>query len=177
MRLALVLVLGGCAISQPVQPPVQGGIFVPETEPAAQGAASAAARSGCAPDGCYVGGLGEAICDVDQRRLQLLAMAAGLTNTKASYNAWWWPLGAVALYEKLRGAPSSSLLPPAALATGVFGYINSGHPRQADRYLGVQTGRLALVLRGSAPASRRGGGEECQRDDGRIEPISPPAPP
>lgn len=148
-----LLLLGGCTIGQPVQLPSQGGIFMhggpPWPQSAEAVASEAAARkmllANCEPAGRYAGGLGEALCDADVRRLQLLGFAAEATNTNATYNAWLWPLGSAALYEKMRGAPNSKLLLPAALAAGVFGYINAGIPDRAKRYLGG-AGKLACVM-------------------------------
>ncbi len=160
--LALVAGLGACSILDPVPQP--GGSprlgNVPasaasaaalaaeashtaraDTVPAATATAAAqtdhardCADGKLAPD-CFAGGLGEAIDALDTRRLALVNLAREVSNGNAAYNASLYPAGAVAVFEKLRGATNRNLLAPAAAAAGLYGFVNSGVVGRERNYL------------------------------------------
>jgi len=131
--------LTGCTIVQPVPESAQGGRLSSRlsdaTARAADPAASAAAAKECDGPSAYAGRLDLAICDADARRLSYVRRSADVLNQTATYNALLWPLGAAGLYEKLRGAANSSLLLPAAVAAGAYGFISSGVPDRQRNYL------------------------------------------
>ncbi|OYU28016.1 MAG: hypothetical protein CFE41_08580 [Burkholderiales bacterium PBB2] len=73
--------------------------------------------------------------EADERRVELLARAREVSNGNAQFNAIQFPLGAAAVYEKLRGATNRSLLLPAAGAAGIYGFVNSGVVDRERHYL------------------------------------------
>ncbi len=105
-----------------------------------QAAATQAAHARDCADGklatdCFAGGLGEAIGELDARRVVLVNLARDVSNGNAAYNAALYPAGAVAVFEKLRGATNRSLLAPAAVAAGLYGFVNSGVADRERHYL------------------------------------------
>ena len=155
----VVLLTSSCAVVDPINTPPRGSFFAQGRGAAeaakawpAWSAASAATgdqqannQGRCTdaplPPGCFAGGLGNAIDDLDERSIQLSHLAASVTNGNATYNALLYPLGAGAIYEKLRGAPNRNLLLPAVAAAALYGYVNSGVPDRERHYL-----RTALEL-------------------------------
>lgn len=144
LTLAIALGLASCSILDPVPPPAQVTVFADsKAARAAAKAASApmppAAVISCdvSPPGphCFAGYLGSAMDEADERRVELLARAREVSNGNAQFNALQFPLGAAALYEKLRGAPNRSLLLPAAGAAGIYGFVNSGVVDRERHYL------------------------------------------
>ncbi len=78
----------------------------------------------------------EAIAQINER----LQDAATAANASVDFNALSWPVGALALYWKLRDPTKNSLLAPGLAAAGAFGYLNGRIPKQADLSLvAVQT--------------------------------------
>ena len=160
--LALMAGLGGCSILDPVPTPAGGhrlskaestdnsesvandtssktGTKSPAgPQKSAKNLPSTPARD-CAdgklaPD-CFAGGLGEAIDALDTRRLALVNLARDVSNGNAAYNASLYPAGAVAVFEKLRGATNRNLLAPAAAAAGLYGFVNAGVVDRERHYL------------------------------------------
>ena len=84
---------------------------------------------------CFAFGLGTMMDRQEARRRELLANAREVVNLQASYNALIYPFGAVAVYEKLRGAPNHSLLLPAVLGSAIYGLLNAGIPERDKQYL------------------------------------------
>lgn len=111
---------------------------------------SAADAAACADDKHFVGGLGGAICEADQRRLAYLQHSAAVVNGVANYNAMLWPLGAAAVHEKLRGAPNSKLILPAVLAAAGYGFISSGIPKREAIYIEAAR-QLGCAIVGAGP--------------------------
>ena len=162
VALTLVVGLGGCSILDPVPQPAGGHLLskadriddsespANDTSPQTGKKSSAGpqkplkkppptpardcAEGKLAPD-CFAGGLGEAIDDLDTRRLMLVNLAREVSNGNAAYNASLYPAGAVAVFEKLRGATNRNLLAPAAAAAGLYGFVNSGVTDRERHYL------------------------------------------
>ena len=157
------LALAACSITQPVRLPSQGTLFAGGQAAAAlaaavptasEGAAKAsdeallaAARSlvdkadrpcrddeAAAPQ-CFAGGLGLAMDALDARRIELVGLAAQVSNGNATYNALLYPAGGVAIFEKLRGATNRNLLLPAVGAASLYGFMNSGVVDRERHYL------------------------------------------
>jgi len=142
-----VMVLAGCTIVQPVPPSVGGagaGGMMSWSRPA-----PGDATPECIDRDQFVGGLGEAMCELDAQRIALVRLSADAINEVATYNALLWPLGAGMLYEPLRGAPSSNLLLPAVLMAGAYGFINSGIPGRQQAYL-TAAGSLGCAILGAS---------------------------
>jgi hypothetical protein len=73
-----------------------------------------------------------------------------VVNGVANYNAAMWPLGAAAVYEKLRGAPNRNLLLPATLAAASYGFVTAGIPAREKIY--VEAARqLGCAIVSAAP--------------------------
>jgi hypothetical protein len=91
------------------------------------------------------------MCTVETRRLELMQQAAAVTNNTMNFNALSWPLGSALLYQKL-SHPSESMLIPAAIATGLYGFLNAGIPgrdavnRQAAKALACGVVDASLYL-------------------------------
>ena len=158
--IAVALLASSCAVVDPINTAPRGSFF--SGGRGAEAAANAFPQSAIAsdfkrerpafdqrtcanksplPPDCFAGGLGYAIDDLDERSIQLTQLAAKVTNGNATYNALLYPLGAGAIYEKLRGAPNRNLLLPAVAAAAIYGYVNSGVPDRERHYL-----RTALEL-------------------------------
>jgi len=116
-----------------------------DTAPSAADAAGA-----CSAIDSFVGGLGSAMCEADQRRLAYLGRSAAVVNGVANYNAALWPLGAAAVHEKLRGAPNRNLLLPATLAAAAYGFVNAGIPAREKVYIEASR-QLACAFASAAP--------------------------
>lgn len=124
LRLVVALspvALVACGQMRPVDIPAHRLFMPPEA------AASAPLPAECAGADQYVENLGQAMCTADSRRLELLRQAARVTNDAALINSLSWPIGSAVIYEKIRD-PSTSLLLPAAVATALSGFFNSGIP-------------------------------------------------
>lgn len=115
---------------------------------------SVAARAGCARGdlgpSCFAGGLGLAIDDVDERRIQLVHLAKQVSNGNAAYDALLYPLGGAVVYRALRGGSQRSLLLPAVAAASLYGFMNAGVVDRDRHYLRT-AGELhcAIVRHGS----------------------------
>lgn len=116
------LALVSCGQLHPVDIPDQARLFVP-----AGAASSTITEATCPGASDYAAGLGLTMCEADSRRLALLRQAARVTNDVALFNSLSWPIGSAVIYEKIRD-PSTRLLLPAAIATGLYGFFNSGIP-------------------------------------------------
>ncbi len=162
VALALVAGLAGCSILDPVPQPAGGHLLrkAERTEDSESGANDTSSKTGTkssagaqklankpqptaardcaegklAPD-CFAGGLGDAIDELDTRRVALVNLARDVSNGNAAYNASLYPAGAVAVFEKLRGATNRNLLAPAAAAAGLYGFVNSGVVDRERHYL------------------------------------------
>ncbi len=84
---------------------------------------------------CFAGGLGLAMDALDARRIELVGLAAQVSNGNATYNALLYPAGGVAIFEKLRGATNRNLLLPAVGAASLYGFMNSGVVDRERHYL------------------------------------------
>ncbi len=158
----LVAGLTSCGVLDPV--PVESGTTrlwspPPRKASTATGADKAGAATplsenadsaACSATSRFIGGLDLAICEADQRRLAYLQRSAAVVNGVANYNAAMWPLGAAAVYEKLRGAPNHNLLLPATLAAASYGFMTAGIPAREKIY--VEAARqLGCVIVSAAP--------------------------
>lgn len=152
---AIAPLLASCSILQPVPPlAVDRGVMRwspgQPAKPAAQGGpGQAAVPPTCSDDTRFAGGLGAAMCEVDQQRLDLVSRAAETINQTASYNALLWPIGAGVMYEMLRGATNQNLLLPAALAAGAYGFMSAGVPERQQIYLATAR-KLGCALVGAS---------------------------
>lgn len=144
IRFAVLLLLAGCSIVDPIHLPdrERSRIFALPASSADPGGKPA--DPSCEGMGTFAGGLGMAICDVDERRLQLNKLGAEVINGTATYNALLWPIGSAVLYEKLRNS-NHSLLLPAAVATAAYGFISSG-VSDRDRHYVLTGRRLACEI-------------------------------
>lgn len=161
--------LAGCGVLNPVPEPaldaglLPSGLRLPPDVMAGQatlgskaatstgGPNGTAANAGpCASAGDYVGGLGLAICSVDASRLDLQRRGAEVVNGQVNFNAMQWPLGAAAVFEKLRGAPNRALLLPAVMAAGAYGFVTSGIPERQAIYLAASR-QLACAVVAAGP--------------------------
>lgn len=132
-------------------PPVSGKAAEAGGGSASKGTGTATAdASACPDDSEFIGGLGAAICEADQRRLAYLQRSATAINSIANYNAMLWPLGAAAVHEKLRGAPNSKLILPAVLAAASYGFINAGIPKREAIYIEAAR-QLGCAIVGAGP--------------------------
>lgn len=135
-----VLLVAGCAVLDPVNLPKKGSsniLALPQPANVPSHPDGAAAPPHCDGAKCYAGfagGLGEAIAEMDERRLQLTQLGADVVNTTATYNALLWPIGAAVLYQRMV-TPSYSLLLPAAVAAGSYGFMASGVSDRDKHYL------------------------------------------
>lgn len=112
--------VGGCGITQPIEVPATERLFVPDPyRPGATGP--------CADSYLYAEGLGTEICNTDSLRLKWMEEAAQVSNNAVNFNALSWPFGSAALYYSLKVSDSTLLL-PAAMAAGLYGFLNSGIP-------------------------------------------------
>lgn len=155
--------LAGCSVIDPVPVEPQTALLWQAPHAAANTAHAASAGSSatgafdpmadaatCHDDGRFVGGLAAAICEVDLRRLAYLRRAAAVVNGNANYNAALWPLGAAAVFEKLRGAPNAKLLLPATLGAAAYGFVTSGIPEREKIYLEASR-QLGCAIVSAAP--------------------------
>lgn len=141
---AAVIGLSGCSILEPIPKSDGQGYFgmggaakaepgtAPTTPPAQPTCTNGAVASNAA---CFADGLGLAMDRQETKRRELLGMAREVVHTQASFNALLYPFGAVAVYEKLRGAPNSNLLLPAVAGTAAYGFLGSGIPEREKQYL------------------------------------------
>ncbi len=143
-----LLVLAGlasCSVMQPIPKADGQGYFttaVPLIAMEATGEVGAAVPQRCrsgaveARDAaCFADGLGIVMDRQEARRRGLLDMAREVVHTQVSFNSLLYPFGAIAVYEKLRGAPNHNLLLPAVIGTAAFGFLNSGIPEREKQYL------------------------------------------
>jgi hypothetical protein len=146
--------LAGCGVLNPVPDAALGGRLAPRAPGTAAAAGqpltAAATVPACANSASFVGALDVAVCEVDARRLGYLQRSADVLNGQANYNALLWPLGAVAVYEKLRGAPNAKLLLPAVLGTAAYGFVSSGIPDRQKVYLDAAR-QLACAIVAAGP--------------------------
>ena len=178
MALVGALALTACTITQPVRPPSQGALFSGGQAAAALAAAGlpagegpakasdeailAAARAlvdkadrlcrgdeAAAPQ-CFAGGLGLAMDALDARRMELVGLAAQVSNSNATYNALLYPAGGVAVFEKLRGATNRNLLLPAVAAASLYGFMNSGVVDRERHYLRAAGELHCAILRSAS---------------------------
>ena len=175
--LALGAGLAGCSILDPV-PPAAGGYRLSNAKRMNDGAATSsdaasktATSSSDSPEDaakkaqptpardcaegklasdCFAGGLGEAIDAMDTRRVELVNLARNVSNGNAAYNASLYPAGAVAVFEKLRGATNRNLLVPAAAAAGLYGFVNSGVVDRERHYLRAAGELHCAIVRSGA---------------------------
>lgn len=87
---------------------------------------------------CFADDLGVVMDKQEIRRRQVLGRASEVVNLQASYNTLIYPFGAIAVYEKLRGAPNRNLLLPAVVGTAIYAMLGAGIPDRDKLY--VQTG-------------------------------------
>ena len=113
--------LCSCGVMWPIDEPSPGRMFVPS--PTSQAAEDAS----CKGSDAFAAGLGAEICSADSLRLRWMKDSATVTNNTVNFNALLWPLGSVALYYHLKKSDGSLLL-PAAVATGIYGFLNAGVP-------------------------------------------------
>jgi hypothetical protein len=137
-----------CSIVQPIKLSANDAVF-PRSALSAACAASATCRDQPPAEvDVYVGDLGPMLWRVDQRRIELEAEAAKVTNTTTTYNALLWPLAGLAILSKLN-TPSESLLGPTALAATSYGFLSSGIPQREKLYL-LSSRILACAVLGSS---------------------------
>lgn len=139
--------LSACSILETIPKADGQGYFgdgvvctVPKTEagacPPTLSAPSTCTNGGFASNAsCFADGLGLAMDRQEAKRRELLGMARKVFHTQMSFNALLYPFGAVAVYEKLRGAPSRSLLLPAVVGAAAFGFLGAGIPKREKQYL------------------------------------------
>lgn len=151
--LAALALLGltSCGVFTPVPEMAPNALspwLPPEVAGSSDPAASAAQAGTCRsapPHLDFAGGLGQAICELDARRLSYLRLSANELNTTSTYNAMLWPLAGGMLYELLRGAPNSNLLLPSVVAATSYGMMNSGIPGRQQIYLAASR-QLACAI-------------------------------
>ena len=176
--LAGTLALAACSIIQPVRLPSHGALFAGGQASAALAAAGPTAGEGaakasdeallaaaralvekadrpCRGDSaagpqCFAGGLGVAMDALDARRIELLGLAAQVSNGNATYNALLYPAGGVAVFEKLRGATNRNLLLPAVGAASLYGFMNSGVVDRERHYLRAAGELHCAILRSAS---------------------------
>lgn len=173
-----VLAFTACSITQPVRLPSQSTLFAggqatatlaadslpagEATAKASDAALLAAARAlvdkadrecgsneAAAPQ-CFAGGLGLAMDALDARRIELVGLAAQVSNGNATYNALLYPAGGVAVFEKLRGATNRNLLLPAVAAASLYGFMNSGVVDRERHYLRAAGELHCAILRSAS---------------------------
>lgn len=169
---AAAALIAACAVVDPIRPPAYGTHFsngkaadaaaraasVPTREQAQAGNATAGttppantASGECAGEalrpGCFAGGLGLAIDQLDERRIELVHLAKQVSNGNATYNALLYPLGGAAVYEKLRGATNRNLLLPAVAAASLYGFVNSGIVDRERHYLRAASELHCAIVR------------------------------
>lgn len=141
----VALACTACTLFEPVPPEARSARLWQPAGRDAGAIRSAEAGSECESPSRFAGDLDLAICVADAQRLAYVEHAAVVLNAEASYNALLWPLGAAAVYEKLRGAGNRSLLLPAALASASYGLMTSGIPDREANYLAAAR-RLACAI-------------------------------
>lgn len=157
--------LPGCGILNPVDGAGQARLFGKPVPPSSAASAPAEqAAFACKGSDQYEAGLGEQMCSVETRRLELMRQAAEVTNNTMNFNALSWPMGSAVLYAKLK-SPDTSLLLPAALATGLYGFLNAGIPgrdaihRAAAKQLACGEVEASQYLYTKQELSNEGAGE------------------
>ncbi|MBD5802389.1 hypothetical protein AZOA_18170 [Azoarcus sp. Aa7] len=150
--LAGTLLLAGCTILRPIEPPRGDDTFF-RTELRKDGP-ERCALGGDLPDEClipadnldnYAGELGHAIWEADLYRRRLAFRGAERTNLNSAYNALLWP---VVAYVGVRSIadPSASLLRDAgAVALASYGLLNSGIPERDKLYIEASR-RIACAI-------------------------------
>jgi hypothetical protein len=137
-HIAAIALMAGCTVMQPITAP-ENASFFPRLGTDGQPQSDVeAAYTECASSlpypGCFVGGLGEAIRDVDARRMDLVQQAAGVSNTTASFNALLWPVGGAILLDA-RTASTTATLTRMAILAAAYGFLSSGVPEREKFYL------------------------------------------
>lgn len=141
------LALSACSILEPIPKADSQGYFgagtftdatkkqpgtAPTTAPTYPTCANGAHASNAA---CFADGLGLTMDRQEAKRRELLGMAREVIHTQVSFNALLYPFGAVAIYEKLRGAANHNLLLPAVVGAAAYGVLGSGIPEREKHYL------------------------------------------
>lgn len=140
--------LSGCGILQPVDMP-NTSLLVPMT-------AGTKSQDGTPHNDCpdFAAGLDQIICAADQRRLELQSQAAQVTNNKANFNALTWPLIGGAIYYQALNSEHRLLL-PAAIATGLYGFFNSGIPGRDTIHRDAARGLACAIVEANGDAYLR----------------------
>ncbi len=84
---------------------------------------------------CFADELGIEMDVQETRRRLLMTQASEAVNLQSLYNTMVYPFGAVAVYEKLRGAPNHKLLLPAVAGTAIYAMLNARIPDSDKLYL------------------------------------------
>ena len=131
VAVTMSLMATGCGILEPIDArnvPRLIALSPPAAVAKAGAASSVEDRTpACSEDG-FAGDLKGVMCETDQRRVHLMREAGVSTNQVVDFNAVSWPVASALLYWKLKDSVKNSLLLPAAIATGAYGFLNSGIP-------------------------------------------------